>query len=151
MFRAAVRAACAVEVLRAFQDLLQNANTGVEIARRDLREKLGTKTASGFENRLQHARGARLQMNGLAAAIAAAILPADPAILLQTTQRAGECRLFDTDAGGDFALSQFVGSAGEMDESDPFALAEAERLEAMIEAGAPASGDMREKEAEALG
>ena len=91
----------------------------------------------------------RWRWTDLAAAIAGRLAPFDPAVLLQPVEQAGQGRLFNSHPLGDFLLGELVSALRKVNERPPFALAQAERAQPLIELGAPGTGGAEEEQAEA--
>ena len=66
-------------------------------------------------------------------------------------EQAGKGRAFNAHTLGNFLLGQFVSALREMDQRPPFALAQAERAQALVELGAPGPGGAEEHLAEFVG
>ncbi len=96
--------------------------------------------AGGGINLLDDRLRAAAQMDCLAASILGRFLALDPAVALQSMQDAGKGRLFNPDQGGQLALSERGLGRGQVYQSHPFTLAQAEWAEAFVEAVAPGAG-----------
>ena len=70
-------------------------------------------------------------MDDFAAAIVRRAAAFHPAVFLEPIEQAGKGRAFNAHALGNFFLGQFVSALREMDQRPPFALAQAERAQAL--------------------
>src|ERR1700674_6002445 len=91
----------------------------------------------GVEDFFQNGFRTALQMDNFATPIVRRPAPFHPAIFLEPVEQAGESRSFNPHAPGNFLLREFVSALREMDQRPPFALAQAERAQALVELGAP--------------
>jgi hypothetical protein len=99
-----------------------------------------SKVTRGFLDAMQKRARFGLQMDRFAAAIVLRGLAFDPAVALHADQRTGERRLFNPEAIGQFALRKMT--FREMRERPPLGLAQAERVEALIEPLPPGAGGL---------
>jgi hypothetical protein len=84
-----------------------------------------------------------------ATAVAAPVLaPFDPTVILQPIEQAGERRFFDAHPLRDFLLGKFVSALRKVDQRPPFALAQAERAQALIKLRAPGARRAEEQKTE---
>ena len=90
-----------------------------------------------FENPIKHRGGSALEVHRLTTPIVTRRLPLHPAVLLKSIQNACECRLFNADPRCDFLLRKLVRAPRKMDERGPFALAQTERPQTLIELRPP--------------
>src|SRR5476651_702804 len=95
---------------------------------------------SGVENFLKHRFRAALKMDDFATAIVWGTAPLHPAIFLEPVEQAGEGRAFNPHPLGNFLLREFVSALREMDQRPPFALAQTERAQTLVELRSPGAG-----------
>ena len=108
-----------------------------------------TQLTRGPFDLFQEAARLALQMDGLTAPIVPRALALDPAAALESGKEAGQRRLFDAEPFREIALGQLP--AGEVSDGAPFGLAQAERLETLIELVPPDPRGLVEELADGFG
>jgi len=133
---------------RLFPYFREDSNTGFEVSPRNIFDQLGSQVVSGVENFIEDRFRASLEMNGLAAAIFGRPTPLYPTIVLEAIEQTGECCALDPHALGDFFLGEFISALRKMHQRAPFALAQTERPQTLVELGAPRARGPEEDKAE---
>src|SRR5205807_159296 len=126
----------------------EHSNTGLEITLRNIFDQFGAQVVGGIENFIEHGFRASLEMNGLAAAIFGRAAPLDPTVVLEAIEQTRERCALDSHPLGDFLLGEFISALRKMHQRAPFALAQAEWAEPLIEPGPPGARRAEEDEAE---
>ena len=112
-------------------DLGQDAQAGLQVARRNRLQQFVPQLAGGVFDPLKKPARFGLQVDGFAAAIVLRVLALDPAAAFQAGEESRQGRLFDAEPFREIALGELA--AREMGDGAPFRLAQAERLKALIE------------------
>ena len=124
-------------LLRLGPDLRENTDAGLEITLRNILDQLMAQVVGGIENFIQDRFRTALKMHDLAAAIFRGAAALDPAVILQTVEQSRQGWSLDSHSLGDFFLGELISALGKMNERSPFALAQTERAQALIELRAP--------------
>jgi hypothetical protein len=93
----------------------------------------------GIENFIEDGFRTPLEMDDFAAPVFGRATALNPAVLLQTVEQSGQGWSLDAHSLGDLFLSEFVSAQRKLHQRAPFALAQPEGAEALIELGAPGS------------
>src|SRR5688500_15905345 len=124
-------------LLRLCPDLAENANTGLEIALRNILDEFFAQIVRGIENFIQDGLRTPLQMDDLAAPIKRGTATLDPRVVLQTIQQTSQGGPLNSPPLGDFLLGKLVSTEREMNQRAPFALAKPEGPQALIQLRPP--------------
>lgn len=126
----------------------EDSNASLEVTLRNFFDQFGAQVVGGIKNLIEDGFRAPLEMHGLATAICRGSAAFDPAIFLQPIEQSSESGPFDAHAFGDFLLGELIPALGEVNERPPFALAQAEGPQALIEPGPPGTGGAEKDETE---
>jgi hypothetical protein len=134
--------------LRFLPDPCENANTSLEVARRDILNEFVAQAVGGVENFVEDSFRATLEMNDFAPPVVGRFLPLNPTVLLEPVEQSGQRWLFNAHALSDFFLREFVSTLGKVNERAPLPLTQAEWTQTLIKFGAPGTGGAEEQETE---
>jgi hypothetical protein len=139
-----------VSLLRLLPDAIQYSDTGTQIGRRNVVEKLVSKSESRGTDLFNDPTRARRQMDGLAAAIMRRASARDPTITFESMQQSRQSGLFDSKVRGDLGLSQGAGRDRQMHQGPPLRLAQAHRLESFVQFQSPGPGSAVQERTEMI-
>jgi hypothetical protein len=138
-------------LLRFPADLGKDPNASVEVARRNILNQFAAQPVRGVEDFFEDRLRPSLEVHNVAATVVRRFTPFHPTVLLQTIEQAGQGWLFNSHPFGDFFLSELVSRLGQVNESPPLSLAQAERAQTLIQLSAPGARRAEKKQTKLAG